>query len=44
MARMATDFSEKDPLVMEIVYLKTSKLNEVLHQIVDRGLDIDGQH
>lgn len=44
MARMATDFSEKDPLVMEIVYLKTAKLNEVLHQIVDRGLDIDGQH
>lgn len=44
MARMATDFSEKDPLVMEIVYLKTSKLNEVLHQIADRGLDIDGQH
>lgn len=44
MARMATDFSEKDPLVMEIVYLKTSKLNEVLHQIIDRGLDIDGQH
>lgn len=44
MARMVTDFSEKDPLVMEIVYLKTSKLNEVLHQIVDRGLDIDGQH
>lgn len=44
MARMATDFSEKDPLVMEIVYLKTSKLNEVLHQIIERGLDIDGQH
>ena len=28
MARMATDFSEKDPLVMEIVYLKTSKLKD----------------
>lgn len=43
-ARMATDFSEPEPLVMEIVYLKTSKLNEVLHQIIERGLDIDGQH
>lgn len=43
-ARMATDFSEPNPLVMEIVYLKTSKLNEVLHQIIERGLDIDGQH
>lgn len=41
---MATDFSEPEPLVMEIVYLKTSKLNEVLHQIIERGLDIDGQH
>lgn len=44
MARMATDFSENNPLVTEIVYLKTAKLNEVLHQIIDRGLDIDGQH
>lgn len=43
-ARMATDFSEPNPLVMEIVYLKTSKLNEVLHQIIERGLDIEGQH
>ena len=43
-ARMATDFSEPNPLLMEIVYLKTSMLNEVLHQIIERGLDIDGQH
>lgn len=41
---MATDFSEPNPLLMEIVYLKTSMLNEVLHQIIERGLDIDGQH
>lgn len=44
LARMATDFSCKNSLVMEIIYLKTAKLNEVLHQIIDRGLDIDGQH
>lgn len=44
MARLATDFTEKNPLVMEIVYLKTAKQNEILRQIIDRGLDIGEQH
>ena len=44
LARMVTDFSEKDPLVMEIVYMKTANQNEVLRQIIDRGLDIGEEH
>lgn len=44
MTRLATDFTQKNPLVMEIVYLKTAKQNEILRQIIDRGLDIGEQH
>ena len=44
MIRYATDFNEKNPLVMEIIYLKTDKQNEILRQIVERGLDIGEQH
>ena len=44
MTRLATDFTQKNPLVMESVYLKTSKQNEILRQIIDRGLDIGEQH
>lgn len=44
MARLATDFKEKNPLVMEIVYLKIANQNIILKQIIDRGLDIDGKH
>lgn len=44
MTRLATDFTQKNPLVMEIVYLKTAKQNEILRQIIDSGLDIGEQH
>lgn len=44
MARYATDFPEKAPLLTEIVYLKVAQQNTILKQILEHGVDIDGTH
>ena len=35
MARYATDFKSKTPLVKEIIYMKTANQNEIMRQIID---------
>lgn len=43
MARYATEFKEKVPLVMEIVYMKIDHQDIILNQILENGLYIDGK-
>lgn len=43
-ARIASDFREQCPFIKEVIYMKIDEQYEIFHQILENGLNVDGQH